>query len=172
MPGKDTIEMLVEGGKASPDPNSAQKLSAYKLNIGEVFKKVNDETAEYAGMEVPVKIIIDKDTKEIEVEVGMPPTSSLLKKEMGLEKAAYPEVEEGQEVDLENRQPIANLSMEQVVKVAKVKRKQMLVKNLKDAVKQVVGTVVSMQGIQIEEKSPKEIMDEIKEGKWNHLFSE
>ncbi|RLC33259.1 50S ribosomal protein L11, partial [Candidatus Shapirobacteria bacterium] len=34
MSEKETIELLVEGGKASPGPTTAPKLSAYKLNIG------------------------------------------------------------------------------------------------------------------------------------------
>jgi len=167
MPGKDKLEMLVEGGKASPDPNAAQKLSAYKLNIGDVFKKVNEKTAEYKGMQVPVKIIIDKDTKEVEVEVGIPPTSSMIKKEIGIEKAKISE-----EDKTAGKTTLGSISMEQCVKIAKIKMSQMLVKDLKNAVKQVVGTIVSMEGIQVEEKTAKEIIQEIEEGKWDHLFSE
>ncbi len=166
MGAKDKIELLVEGGKASPGPNSAQKLSTYKLNIGDVFKKVNEETSEYQGMEVPVKIIIDKDTKEYEIEVGIPPTTSLIKKEIGIEKAAIDEDEE----ELEEKTVVGNISMEQIIKVAKIKMDQMLVKDLKAAVKQIVGTIVSMNGIQIEERSPKDIIKEMEDGKWDHLF--
>ncbi len=169
MPGKDKIELLVEGGKAGPDPNSAQKLSAYKMNIGEVFQKVNSETSEYKGMQVPVEILIDKDTKTFEIKVGMPPTSSMLKKEMGIAKAAFPLEEEKMMTD----KVVGNLSMEHIVKVAKIKMKQMLVKNdLKEAAKQVIGTVVSMQGIRVENKMPKEIIEEIKQGKWDQSFTQ
>lgn len=165
MPGKDTIDMLVEGGKAGPDPGSAQKLSAYKLNIGDVFKKVNERTAEYKGMQVPVKIIIDKDTKEVEIEVGIPPVTSMVKKELGIEKAKFSEedVAAGKTV-------LGSISIEQCVKIAKLKMDQMLVKDLKAAVKQVVGVIGSMKGIQIEDKSPKEILKEIDEGKWDSAF--
>lgn len=167
MAGKETLELLVEGGKASPDPNSAQKLSAYKLNIGDVFKKVNEKTETYKGMQVPVKIIIDRDTKEVEIEVGIPPVSSMIKKEIGIEKAKLTE-----EDTAAGKTVLGSITMEQCVKIAKMKMGEMLVKDLKSAVKQVIGTVVSMTGIQVEEKSPKDILKEIDEGKWDELFRE
>jgi large subunit ribosomal protein L11 len=167
MAGKDTLELLVEGGKAGPDPNSAQKLSAYKMNIGDVFKKVNEKTAVYKGMQVPVRIVIDKDTKDVEIIVGVPPVSSMIKKEMGLEKAKISE-----EDKTAGKTVLGSISMEQCVKVAKMKMDEMLVKDLKTAVKQVIGTAVSMEGIQVEEKSPKEVLKEIEEGKWDELFRE
>lgn len=164
---KEIIELLVEGGKASPDPNSAQKLSAYKLNIGDVFKKVNEKTEIYKGMQVPAKIIIDKDTKEVEIEVGIPPVSSMIKKEIGIEKAKFTEedTEAGKTV-------LGSITMEQCVKIAKMKMDEMLVKYLKSGVKQVVGTACSMTGVQVEEKSPKEVLQEIDEGKWDELLRE
>jgi large subunit ribosomal protein L11 len=137
------------------------------LNIGDVFKKINEKTETYKGMQVPVKIIIDKDTKEVEIEVGIPPVSSMIKKEIGIEKAKLTE-----EDTAAGKTVLGSITMEQCVKVAKMKMDEMLVKDLKSAVKQVVGTVVSMTGIQVEEKSPKDILKEIDEGKWDELFRE
>jgi len=82
MEEKEKIELLIEGGKASPGPSSTVKLAAHKLNIGNVFKDINEKTKEYADMKVPVKILIDKKTKEYEIVVGTPPVSSLIKKEL------------------------------------------------------------------------------------------
>ena len=62
---KETIELLIEGGKASPGPTTAPKFSALKINMGEIFKSVNEKTKDYSGMQVPVKVIIDKNTKEM-----------------------------------------------------------------------------------------------------------
>jgi large subunit ribosomal protein L11 len=165
MPGKDTIELLVEGGKAGPNPTSAQKLSSYKLNIGEVFQKVNDKTADYKGMQVPVKIIIDKDTKEVEIEVGIPPVTSMIKKEIGIEKAKFSE-----EDTAAGKTVLGSISVEQCVKIAKMKMSEMLVKDLKAAVKQVVGSAGTMTGIQVEEKNYKEVLKEIDEGKWDEVI--
>lgn len=204
---KEEIKLLVEGGKAAPDASSAPKLSAYKLNIGEVFKKINEKTADYKGMQVPVIILIDKATKSFEIKIGTPPVSSLIKKELGIEKAKPAAVEraeeekkkleggekpevpekEGEEIE-EEKEPreeeeketetikegevVGNLTMKQVVKIAKMKRDDLLSKDLKFAVKQVVGTAGSMMGIRIEGKKPKEIVEDIDKGKYNHLLKD
>jgi large subunit ribosomal protein L11 len=164
MGEKETIEIMVEGGKASPGPTTAPKLSSYKVNIGEVFKKINEKTKEYEGMQVPVKIIIDKDTKQFEISVGLPPISSLIKKELGVEKAKITEEEKAG-----GKTSVGNLTMEQCLKIAKIKMEGMLAKDLKAAVKQVVGTAASMP-VTVEGKKPKEIIKEIEEGKWDNIL--
>ena len=164
MANKETIELLVDGGKASPGPTTAPKLSAYKLNIGEIFKQINEKTSSYAGIKVPVKIIIDKDTKGFEIKIGIPPVASLIKKELGVEVAKITE-----EDKTAGKTSVGNLTMEHIVKIAKAKMEDLLAKDLKSAVKLVVGTAVSMP-ITIEEKKPKEIIQEINEGKWDDLL--
>lgn len=191
MPEKEVIEMLIEGGKASPGPTTAPKLGMYKLNAGEVFKQVNERTKDYAGMKVPVKIIIDKSSKEFEIKIGTPPVSSLIKKELGIEKAKAPEkkaaateaapaeetgteeVKEEKPVKVEEKAEVVvlgSLTMEQVLKITKLKMGDLLAKDLKAAAKMVVGTAVSMTGIQVENKNPKMVIKEIDEGRWDHLF--
>lgn len=165
MKEKEVINMLVEGGKSSPGPSTVPKLSAYKLNIGEVFKKINEKTKEYAGMRIPLKIVIDKKTKEYEVEVGTPTVSSLIKKELGVEVAKITEEEKtGGKIS------VGDLTMEQCIKIAKLKSNDLLAKNLKSTVKQVIGTAVSMP-LTVEGKTPKEVLREIEEGKWDRLFT-
>lgn len=164
MPDKETIDLLIEGGKAAPGPTTAPKLSALGVNIGEVFKQVNDKTKEYAGMKVPVKVIIDKKTKGIEVVVGTPPASSLIKKELGIEAAKITEEEK-----TAGKTSVGDLKMDQIVKVAKMKMVGLLAKDLKSAVKQIVGTCVSMP-VTIEGKKPKDVLKEIDENKYNNLF--
>ena len=161
--GQEVIEALVDGGNAKPAPPLGPTLAQAKLNIGEVIKQINEKTKEFAGMKVPVKIIYDSDThKLIEIKVGTPPISSLVKKELGIEKAAISE-----EDKKAGKTVIANMTMDQVIKITKMKLDDLLAKDFKSAVKQVVGSIVSMQGITIEGKSPKEILKEIDEGKWD-----
>jgi len=164
MSDKETIDLLIEGGKAAPGPTTAPKLSALKVNVGEVFKQVNDKTKEYAGMKVPVKVIIDKKTKEIEVVVGTPPASSLIKKELGIEAAKITEEEK-----TAGKTSVGDLKMEQIIKIAKMKMVGLLARDLKSAVKQIVGTCVSMP-LTIEGKKPKDVLKEMDEGKYDNLF--
>ena len=161
---EERIKILVEGGKAAPGPTTAPKLSAYKLNVGEVFKKINEMTKEYEGMTVPVEIIINKETKTYEIKVGTPPVSSLIKKELGLEKIKLTDEERAKGVT-----SVGDLKMEQVVKIAKLKMDDLLVKDLKTAVKVILGSIVSMP-ITVEGKRAKDIIKEVDEGKWDELI--
>lgn len=195
MAEKETIETLVDGGKASPGPAIAPKLAMMKMPIQDIFKQINEKTKDYAGMKVPVKIIIDKASKSFEIEIGTPPVSSLIKKELGIEKAkieetpapkpeaAEGEAEEGEEKKTEEeasktaeapkpveKKVIGSISVKQCVKIAKMKMDSMLAKDLKAAVKQVVGTCKSMQGIQVENKDPNDVIKEIDEGKYDNLL--
>lgn len=164
MGKRETLDLLVEGGKAAPGANSAPKLSAMKINVGDVFKQINDKTKAYAGMQVPVKVVIDADTKSFEVTVGTPPVSSLIKKEIGVELAKITEEEK-----TGGKTSVGNMTMEQAVKVANMKIDALLAKDLKAATKMVVGTANSMP-MTVEGKKPKEVEKEIEEGKYDNLF--
>ena len=201
---KEIIDTLIEGGKATPGPTLAPRLSMMKVNIQEVFKKINEKTKDFAGMKVPIKIIIDKESKETEIEVGTPPMPGLIKKEIGIEKAKTVEDEKKEEkpaavdqskaeektdkpaktpapvvptpapvatestiVKPKERIMIGNITIEQCVKIAKMKMDSLLAKNLKAAVKQVVGTCQSMNGIMVEGIEPKKIIKEIDEAKYD-----
>ena len=165
MPEKDVVEMLIEGGKAAPNANTAPRFAAYKLNAGDIFKLINEKTKEYAGMQVPVKVIIDKQTKAYEIAVGIPPTSSLIKKEAGVELAKITEEDKAK-----GKTVLGNVSMQQCVKIAKMKSANLLSKGLKKSVKLVVGTANSINGLTVEGKRPKDVVKEIDEGKWDELL--
>lgn len=91
--------------------------------------------------------------------------ASLVKKELGIEVAKISEEDKAKGVT-----SIGNLTMEQIVKITKAKSDKLSAKDFKSALKQVVGTISSMTGIMIENKKPKEIIQEINEGKWDSLF--
>ena len=151
MPEK-TFRFLVEGGKATAGPPIGPALGPLGLNIMQVVDKINEATAEYRGMRVPVEVIVNPDTKEFRIEVGTPSTAALLVKELGAEKGS----------GTTGHDWIGSLKMEQVVKIARIKMTDMRAKTLKAAVKQVLGTCVSM-GVLVEGKHPKEIIKNIDE---------
>lgn len=157
--GKEVIELLVEGGNAKPGPNIGPKLSQLKLNIGEVINKINEVTKEFKGLQVPVKIIVDTETRKYEIEVGLPPTSSLLKKEANIEIAKRTKPGE----------IVGNVTMEQIIKVAKMKMKDLNTNNLKSAVKMVLGTALSL-GLTVNNRNPKELIKEVDQGLYDNLL--
>ena len=156
---KITIQAMVEGGKASAGPPLGPALGPLGINIGQVIAAINEQTKGYVGMSVPVKVIVDKDTKKFEVEVGSPPVSALLKKELKVEKGAKVKGE-----------IVGNLSLEQVIKVAKMKAGNSLARTLKANVNEVLGTCVSV-GITVEGKDARETIKEVNAGKHDGVLA-
>lgn len=156
---KETIDSLVEGGKASPGPPLGPALGPLGVNIGEVVNAINEKTEAYEGMQVPVKIIVDTDTNEFEIEVGTPPTSQLIKNELGIESGASDVADE----------VAGDLSIDQAKSVAKKKKPDLLAADTKAGVKEVLGACVSM-GINCEGKDPREIQKEIDNGNWDDIL--
>ncbi len=150
---EQVVEVLVTGGRATPGPPLGPAIGPLGLNVKKVVDEINKKTKEFEGLAVPVKIIVKED-KSFEIEVGVPPVSALVKRELGIEKGAHKTKHE----------VVGNLTLEQVIKIAKMKRKQMLAYTLKSAVKEVLGTCVSM-GVTVEGKHPKDVIREIDEGK-------
>jgi large subunit ribosomal protein L11 len=59
--------------------------------------------------------------------------------------------------------------MEQIVRIAKIKRTELLAQTLKSAAKEMLGTCVSL-GVTVEGKDPREVQSEIDDGKYEELF--
>ncbi|RLI91986.1 MAG: 50S ribosomal protein L11 [Candidatus Altiarchaeales archaeon] len=156
---KETIEILVEGGRATGGPPLGPQIGPLGLNINEVVNAINEKTSSFEGMKIPVKVIVDPETKKFEIELGSPPTSALIKKELGLEKGST------------NGKPVGNLSFDQLMRIVKMKRDSLLSNDLKGAAKEIIGTCKSM-GVTIEGKDAKEIIREIDSGEFDDRFKE
>ncbi len=155
------VEVLVEGGKASPGPPLGPAIGPLGLNVKQVIDEINKATKDFEGMQVPVKVIVeDPKKKTFRIEVGVPPTSQLIKKELSLPKGSSEPV----------HSISGDLSMEQVIKIAKMKIDQMLAPDLKAAAKEVMGTALSM-GVTVEGKDPREVQREIDAGAYDELFA-
>ena len=155
------IKLLVEGGDMKPGPVLSQKLGPTGVPINQVIQKVNESTKSFKGLKVPVELEIDIKTKDIDIKVLSPPVSELLKKELGAEKGS------GDHKQI----TVANASIEQIISISTTKFPDLLSKDLKAAVKTILGSCVSL-GILVENKSPKEIINEIDEGKYDSEISQ
>lgn len=155
------IKLLVDGGNMKPGPALSQKLGPLGMNMGDIISKINDATKDMKGLKVPVEVDVNPTTKEFDVKVFSPPVSELLKKELGIEKGS------GEQ----NKIQVANASIEQIILVSKTKLQNLLAKDLKAAVKSVVGTCVSL-GILIENKPAIEVEQEINQGKYDKEIQE
>jgi large subunit ribosomal protein L11 len=125
-----------------------------------IVNKINEVTKAYAGMKVPVKISVDTEDKSFEVTVGTPTASALIVAELKIEKGS----------GTPNSVKVGDLSMEQIVKIAKIKGPQLLAPDTKRAAKEVLGTCVSM-GVTVEGKDPRDVQKEIDAGDYDKLFA-
>jgi len=153
------IKVLVEGGKASAGAPLGPALGPLGVDIGQVVSQINEKTKGFAGMKVPVTVSVDAGTKAFEIQVGSPPTSALIKKEIGLDKGSGNPKTEFK----------ADISIDQVKKLAEMKIGNMASYTLKSAAKEVIGVCNSM-GVTVEGKPAKQVQQEIAEGKLDSKF--
>jgi len=153
-----TIDVLVNGGHATAAPPIGPALSPLGINVGKVVEEINKKTKDFDGIQVPVKIIVKG--KEFDIVVGTPPVSALIKRELKLEKGS------GQA----GKEEVADILIEQVIKISKMKEASMLGKDLKARVKQVIGTCKSL-GVLVEGKDPRTVIEEINKGKYHDEIS-
>ena len=150
------IKLLVEGGNMTPGPAVAQQLGPMGVNMGQVISDVNAATQEFKGVTLPVHLDVNAETKEVKIKVLSPPTSELIKKELGLDKASGARL----------KQRVGNFAIEQVISVAKAKHDSMLSNDFRATVKSVLGTCQAL-GVMVESKEVKEVMEEFDNGKYD-----
>jgi large subunit ribosomal protein L11 len=135
---KAVIKLQIPAGQANPAPPVGPALGQHGLNIMGFCKEYNERTAKQAGSIIPVEITIYED-RTFTFVTKTPPTSDLLKKALGIEKASgragYDEA--------------GILSREKLREIAKVKSKDLNINSPEAAERVVEGTARSM-GIKVE----------------------
>lgn len=152
------VKALVPGGKATPGPPLGPSLGPLGINIKSVIDKINEETKEYNGMQVPVSIIVNDD-KSFTIEIGVPPTSALLMKEIGIEKGS----------GKPNTEKVGDISIEKIIKIAKMKKDVLLSYELKKCIKEIAGTAITI-GITIENLNPKDFQKNVDSGVYDNII--
>ena len=154
--GEQKVSSLVTGGAASAGPPLGPALGPLGVNIMEVINAINEKTKDFEGMKVPVTVVVNSDTKKYEIEIGIPSAAALIMKEAGIQKGS----------GTSGTEWAGDVSMDAVVKVANTKLEKSYASSLKSVAKTIIGTCLSL-GVKVEGKTPKEIIAEINEGKWD-----
>ncbi len=156
---KITCEALIEGGKASAGPPIGPTLGNTGVNLHQVVTQINEETKKFEGLKVPVKIVVDQETKKFEITVGVPPTSALILNQLKVSKGS----------GAPPTTIVGDLTLDQILTVAKTKLTRMTTVDLKKATLSVLGTALSM-GTTVEGKSPKDTIKAIQKGELDNKF--
>jgi len=159
MPRMKVIKIQVEGGKASSAPPLGPAITDAGLNVAEVIEKINKMTEVYKGLTVTVKIIVDLDTKNYEIELELPTVTSML---LSMAKASEPSGDP-------MHKKIGNISIEDVIRVALLKKPELTAKSLKAAVKTILGSARSI-GLTVEGKDPKDVIKEVEQGVYDAIL--
>lgn len=153
------VKVQIEGGKASNAPPLGPALADAGLNVNEVVEKINSITEAYKGYTVTVKIVIDLDTKKYDIFLELPTTTSLL---LNMAKVSEPSGDPA-------HKKIGNITLEDVIKVALLKKQELTAKSLKAAVKTILGSARSI-GLTVDGKDPKELVAELERGSYDEVL--
>ena len=133
------VKLQVPAGQASPSPPIGPALGQAGLNIMDFCKAFNAKTEKLEkGMPCPVVITVFQD-KSFEFIVKKPPASFYIKKEVNIKKGS------GQTGIAD---PVATISKEQLLKIAKEKMPDLNTSDPEAASKIIAGTARSM-GVEV-----------------------
>jgi large subunit ribosomal protein L11 len=127
------IKLQIPAGKANPAPPIGPALGAAQVNIMAFCKEFNAKTQDQAGDVLPVEITVYVD-KTFTFITKQPPTSNIIKKELGIESGSK----------IPNRDKVGKLTQAQVAKIVARKKVDMRVRSDEAAARLVMGTARSM----------------------------
>lgn len=131
------IKLQIPAGKATPAPPVGPALGQHGVNIVQFTKEFNARTADQPGMIIPVVITVYND-RSFSFITKTPPAAVLLKKACKIESGS------GEP----NRNKVAKISKDEVLKIAETKMPDLNAATLKAAASMIAGTARSM-GIEV-----------------------
>jgi len=135
---KAIIKLQIQAGQANPAPPVGPALGQHGLNIMGFCKEYNDRTSRQAGSIIPVEITVYEDRTYTFI-TKTPPTSDLLKKALGIEKAG----------GRAGHEEVGTLSRQQLREIAELKARDLNANSIEAAERIIEGTARSM-GIKVE----------------------
>ena len=133
------IKLQLPAGKATPAPPVGPALGQHGVNIMSFTKEFNERTKNDMGLIIPVVITVYAD-RSFTFITKTPPAPVLIKKACGIESgSAKP-----------NKTKVAQLTKEQVRKIAETKMPDLNAGSIEAAMSMVAGTARSM-GVTVEE---------------------
>ena len=131
------VKLQLPAGQASGGPPVGPALGAHGVNIAQFVKQYNEATRDNMGQIIPVELTIFQD-RSFTFNLRTPPTSFLLKRAAGIEKAS------GEP----HRDKVGTVTREQVREIAQQKLEDLNTNDLDMAMRIIEGTARSM-GIEV-----------------------
>ena len=132
------IKLQIPGGQANPAPPVGPALGQHGVNIMEVCKAFNAQTAQANGRITPVEITVYED-RSFTFITKTPPAAVLIKEALNIEKGS------GEP----NREKVGRLSRKQLQDIAEVKLEDLNARDVEHAMLVIAGTARSM-GVEVD----------------------
>ncbi len=127
------VKIQIQAGKASPAPPVGTALGPHGIAIMDFVKAYNARTEAQAGTVVPTEITIYED-RTFEFILKTPPAPVLIRKALGLDKAA----------NNPGSETVGTISEAQIEEIAKIKMPDLNAHDIEGAKQQIRGTARSM----------------------------
>merc|ERR1712157_5903 len=152
------VTVRVTGGVAGNPASLAPKVGPLGLSPKKIADDIAKSTKDWMGLRVTVRLTILNRQATCEV---VPSASSLLIKALNEPKSNQPKGTP----TLHN----GNLTMDDIVDVAKVMRPRSLAKEFKGTCKEILGTASSI-GCTVDGQNPADVLEELNNGDHDALF--
>ena len=133
------VKLQVPAGAASPAPPVGTALGPHGINIMDFVQAFNSQTADQAGMIIPVELTVFTD-RSFTFITKTPPAPVLIKKAINLAKGS------GEP----NKNKVGSIKRSQLEEIAQTKMKDLNAASLEAAVSMIAGTARSM-GVTVED---------------------
>ncbi len=127
------VKLEIPAGKANPAPPIGPALAQHGINLMGFCKEYNAKTSNRIGDIIPAEITIFND-QSFKFILKTPPTASLIRKVLGIEKGS------GEP----NREKVGELTRKQLQEIAEIKMPDLNAYDIEAAMKQVEGTARNM----------------------------
>ena len=133
------VKLQVPAGSASPAPPVGTALGPHGINIMDFVQAFNSQTADQAGMIIPVELTVFTD-RSFKFITKTPPAPVLIKKAINLNKGS------GEP----NKNKVGKITRAQLEEIANTKMQDLNAASLDAAVSMIAGTARSM-GVTVED---------------------
>eukprot|EP00744_Colponema_vietnamica_P000340 GILI01000595.1.p1 GENE.GILI01000595.1~~GILI01000595.1.p1 ORF type:complete len:166 (-),score=65.94 GILI01000595.1:83-580(-) len=146
------ICLRTTGGEIGAASSLAPKVGPLGLSPKKVGEDIQKATMDWKGLRVTVKLVVQNRQAKVEV---VPTAASLVIKEL-----AEPERDRKKVKNIKHN---GNLTLDQIVKVARVMRNRSMAKEFQGTVLEILGTCVSV-GCTVDGKCPRDVQEAIHNG--------
>ncbi len=127
------VKLQIPAGKATPAPPVGPALGQHGVNIMQFTKEFNERTKNDGDLIIPVVITVYAD-RSFSFITKTPPAAVLIKKACGIKSGS----------GVPNKQKVAEISREDVQKIAELKMPDLNAASLETAMSMIAGTARSM----------------------------